>query len=180
MLLRNLTVLLLWMTTCFASAQTEIVRLDVARGGSMYMDFNSYTKINDGITYANWTTFRVRVEILDAGSNPVAGVNWTFDVTRIGGDPIPGDVEPPLPADVLFIRAVYNGSTTVDTGIIPISGTTNLFTILAASADSNQIDHTIDVSYYVGVTADGCTTVAGEEADFYFQDLRFDLIVDWP
>jgi hypothetical protein len=178
--MKSWTVLLLLFIVNYAYSQTEIARLDVARGGSVYMDFNSQTKINDGISYLNWTTFRIRVEILDGVSAPVAGVNWTFDVTRIGGDPIPGDVEPPLPADVLFISAVYNGNTVRNIGPIAITGTTTLFTIPAGDLDANQIDHTIDVSFFVGATAEGCTTIVGEEADFYFQDLRFELVVDWP
>ncbi len=178
--MKKYIVLMLLFINSYSFSQTEIGRLDVLRGGSANMYFNSVSKITAGITYNNWTTFRVRVEILDAGSAPVAGVNWTLDVTRIGGDPIPGDVEPDLPADVLFLRAVYNGTVAVDTGIIPITGTTNLFTIPAVSVDANEIDHTIDISYYVGVVADGCTTVSGEEPDFYFQDLRFDLVIDWP
>ncbi len=157
---------------------TQISTLNISKGSSVDMYFNSETKLSDGITYTDWTRFRIRIDISTAAV-PEPGVSWSLDVNRIGGDPIPGDVSPDLPADVLLIRAVYYGTdATLDTGIIPIVGVTNLFSV-ATAVDQNQIDDFIDITYYVGVTAQGCTTVLGEEADFYFTDLNYNLTVTW-
>ncbi len=149
--------------------QTDtIVRLSILTGSSLNYNFNSYTKLENGISSpystSGWTRFRVYVRRRNAGV--VENAPWYLSVRSASAD-IANDIGGMgLALSTLRIRALATDPW--------LSLTATDQTIASGITNASSLTREITIYYECGVPP-GCTTVMGQSDGYYYGDLIFTL-----
>ncbi len=163
---------LIYLSLCinFVYAQNDTTAtITILAGGSVNFHFNSYKKINDGITvpYSNgWTRLRTQYKVTDDMGNTIP-TNWTLSVRSATNQIVNDGTGTGL--DLATVRIRAEGTDVNTTGWTQISSTDQ---VIADGSVSNAT--VITISYECGVSPQ-CTSVQGENPGFYFADLIFTL-----
>ncbi len=163
----------------FSIAQRNITsRLQIEAGSSVYFYFNSFNKINNGISYNDWTKLSVYYIDVDGGgaSN---NTRWALDVKANDSD-IRGEAGNTLDLRTIQIEADYisgsnDGTTTyLNDGVgVELSDTDE--NLVDKGLETGAVDGPtkVSISYHCGKNAG--YELIGEEPDFYFIDIIFTL-----
>jgi len=152
-------VFILSMNTSIIFSQNGFVK---ARGWTVSFYFNTLNKIQNGITYTNFTYF----EAFNDGTH-VNGPSWDLTVranaTFINGLPL-GVVE--IWANIAAVNGTTTGWQRLDNTLTPVTLISN------GAIGSNMA---IDISYRVGDITN-TVQMSGYPSDFYSVDLIFEMV----
>lgn len=177
-------------------SQDGSVRVRVFTGGNLDFVFNSISEYKVGITYLNYTVIGIEATDPAGGTDRTA---WRVEVSANDGDG-DGFLTGTDPVNTLPFSTVEVQATSV-ASCVPVPCPINLFgspwvplavvptTIIdgnAAGGGDDIIDggiselafttDQVNISYRAGVT----TSLLGEQADFYSDDINFDILLTPP
>jgi hypothetical protein len=165
-------IIVAWFTIGLVTAQ-DSVRLTVIDGGNVSFNFNSLSKYNNGITYANYTTFGIAAT--DAA--PVNGYNngWELFVKALSNQLDGSVLANTLNLNTIELSpTITAGPATIVNPTITLSNADQLLVrsvIAIAGPDPNPTTDQISITYNVGVT----NGLLESTADYYTVDLDFTL-----
>jgi len=175
-------------------SQDGSVRVRVFSGGNLDFVFNSISDYNTGITFTNYTLLGIEATDPAGGTDRTA---WRIEISADDAD-ADGLLTGTNPANTIPFSTIEVQATSV-VSCVPIPCPINLFAspwvpltvfpITTIIIDGNalggaddiiagvsELAYTIDqvnISYRVGVT----TSLLGEQADYYADDINFDIII---
>ena len=152
---------------------SQTSRLTITSGNSVYFPFNSLTKMNNGISYINWTRVTVFYSRLP-GPGPVI---WRLEVVPNSAN-FDGDAGNTLTLDHVEIEATDGGGNLSATNYFGPLGLDSPSPIIIVSGgpEGDATDNIIDLSYYCGTNARN--RVVGSSPDYYYLDLILTLRPD--
>lgn len=160
---------LLWV--CNIQGQITTSRITILKGTFPYFAVNSLLKIENGISYTDFTHLRIYFLNTDIFGTPNADTTWHLKVIALR-DSIYGDAGHSMPLDRIEIRinsapsgCTYNSSTWY-----PLSYGT--YTVLVYDGPNSTINGEIGIDYRVGSPPNNFWGVA---TDYYAVDLEFVL-----
>lgn len=178
----------------YVFSQDGSVRVRVFSGSNLDFIFNSISDYSTGITFTNYTLLGIEATDPAGGTDRTA---WTIEISADDAD-ADGFLTGTNPANTIPFSAIEVQATSI-ASCVPIPCPINLFAspwvpltafpITTIIIDGNalggaddiiagvsELAYTIDqvnISYRVGVT----TSLLGEQADYYADDINFDIII---
>lgn len=151
-------------------SQNTTSRLRILSGGSMYFNFNSLQKYENGLTYSNWT--RAEVYFIDTTNLGVQTLlEWRLDVKAMT-PLINGDAGYSLPLNTIEIES--NGLNATYNGPFAISDADDVH--LVEDGLQTAPGYTIvNITYHCGKSLTVGNNLLGSDPDYYFVDLLFTL-----
>jgi len=153
-----------------AYSQNITSRITILSGASVPFSFNSYTRLENGMSLASWTRLQIYyLDTLDDGSLNSSS-QWHLLVRANSGN-ITGDEGGSMTLDKVELEVSSTDGNAVGSRVTLTSSDQEI-----VSNGSNPTNTaTVTISYYVGNASGGTNTLLGESPDYYFVDLVFTL-----
>ena len=167
-------IILLGLTYTYSQEHNTTSRLRIESGGSIYFNFNSLNKYENGLEYTNWTKITVYfIDTLKSDGSQTA-MKWKLDVKAMSND-ITGDAGPPhLDLNTIELEATSNDALATLSGIIPLTNS-DVSLITNGSQTASGLTE-VYITYYCGQSKLGLdNNLMGKKPDYYFVDLMLTL-----
>lgn len=151
------------------SSQNTTSRLRIESGASIYFNFNSLQKYENGLEYSNWTKATVYFIDTTALGVPTA-LQWRLDVKAMSAA-INGDAGNFLPLNTIEMEATGIDATYL--GPIALSNADSPLVSNGLQTDPGITD--VYISYYCGQSKTVANSLMGKKSDYYFVDIVFTL-----
>ena len=155
------------------SGFSQTSRLTITSGNSVYFPFNSLAKMNNGISWVNWTRVTVFYSSLP-GPGPFI---WRLEVVPNSAN-FDGDAGNTMTLDHVEIQASDGGGNLSAANYFGPLGldSPSPIVIVSGGQEGDATDNIIDISYYCGTNVGN--RVIGSSPDYYYLDLIFTLRPD--
>ncbi len=167
--IKVVTLFLYLNTICgFLAGQNNITsKIRVLRGSNLSFNFNSYNRYSSGIIYQNFTQLQLYFKdtLLTGGSNPSSS-GWQLTTRAIQSSISGGMTIYDLPLNSILLYVNMDGA---EHGPFTLNATE----LQLVKGTDNDLNKTIEISYYCGTNADN--NMINKFPDNYVVDIEFTL-----
>ncbi len=166
----------------------------IERGSMVPFVFNSFAKLEQGVTYTNWTRIKIKMQETTVDGIDTFALGWTLSFRALTAT-IQGDRGVPadnLPLNTIRISSTDNSPTPPQLNGVPLTELTNAYQDLATATPGLHVPNTIipgdpeetilDVTFECGANNAGCPGIPcnqlfGKMPDNYTVDIELLLTV---
>ena len=151
-------------------SQNTTSRLRIVSGGSLYFNFNSLSKYENGLTFTDWT--RATVYFIDTTNLGVqTALQWRLDVKATTAT-INGDGGNTLPLNTIEIES--SGINATYNGPFAISDADDIH-LVENGIQTDPGTTVVNITYHCGKSLTIPNNLLGITPDYYFVDLLLTL-----
>lgn len=161
-------------------------------GSTVPFVFNSMQKLDQGITYTDWTRIKIKMEENNADAIDTFALGWTLSfraltATIVGDRGVPAD---DLPLSTIRLSSTDNSPNPPQLNAIALTDLTAAFQTLASATPGLHVPNTytgveetvLDITYECGANNAGCpgapcNKIFGSEPDNYTVDIELLITV---
>lgn len=148
-----------------AFAQSQSLRIKVTSGNNLEFNFNSYSKLKNGIQYDDFTTIKVSFSDVDE-HGAYTSTGWRLSVNASSDDLIPDFGTRHLPLSIIEMKFVHNS----EVKQYPLA---KAVTIVDDVHQNPTNDYTYKVSYSCGMNEE----LMNVTSDYFSTDIMFTVTV---
>lgn len=164
----------------------------IERGSQVPFVFNTFSKLEQGVTYTDWTRIRIKMQEIKVDGIDTLALGWTLSFRSItpaivGDRGVPSDY---LPLNTLRLSSTDNSTSPPQQNAVGLTDLTAAFQALSSATpglhvpnDISGVEETIlDITYECGANNGGCPLVPcnqlfGKVPDNYSVDIELLITV---
>jgi len=186
---------LMLFSTVLVGGQNQHSKITILKGGSVFLPFNSYTKMENGIEYTDWTRLKILYfeESTSTPGTPEGTSYWKLSVRALTGAIIGDGSANDIPIDrvELLVAATNPGDLLAPINVYPLTTTDQVILTHGSNPTGTTIgvapgtvyvgpNTEVQISYRVGNLGGAAppattNTMLGQDAGYFNLDLVFTL-----
>jgi hypothetical protein len=190
--MRTIIILCIFLINTHLSLAQASAGFYIERGSQVPFVFNSFAKLQDGVTYTDWTRIRIKMQELTVDATDTFALGWTLSYRAttaaiVGDRGVPADY---LPLNTLRLASTDNSTNPPQQNAIGLTDLTAAFQTLSNATPGLHVPNTLtgveetilDVTYECGANNGGCplppcNQLFGRVPDNYTVDIELLITV---